>query len=155
MIKLLTLFLMMSSYTFAMEFYLKIDLTLKERSKDSHSQHHILEITDQLVQYQYRYSGFPAKSQKSKEFKLSLEKLQEIKTFIQKHGLNRAVEEKSSFEGIGSSVALMLTLDMDNQHTQSQISGCYRSFAKSVNPIQNLQYVEDAKELIQKLTLMP
>ena len=78
------------------DFYLKIDLINREKSKDSNSQRYRVEVKNRDVKYAYSYSGYPGSKKRSKNYRLSNEELSEIIQYNKNKKIDLSIEEKRS-----------------------------------------------------------
>ena len=139
-------------------FYLKIDLTNREKSKDSNSQRYIIKIKDKNVTYKYTYGGCPGYKEKAKNYTLTDKELSAIIQEIKDEKINNSIEELKSTKSNGGStrsVHLSLSLKLDGKTTESNISGNTRIFRAGGKIkgeiIKNKDYVNNVKSLIQDL----
>ena len=140
------------------DFYLKIDLTNREKSKDSNSQKYIIKIKDNNVTYKYTYGGFPGYEEKSKNYTLTDKELSAIIQEIKDEKINNSIEELRSTKSNGGStrsVHLSVFMVLDCKITKSEISGntrILRADGKIKGEIiKNKDYVNNVKSLIQDL----
>ncbi|MEA3490492.1 MAG: hypothetical protein U9R27_01180 [Campylobacterota bacterium] len=158
----LSILLLMSISLFAGEtreqdFYLKIDLTNREKSKDSNSQRYIVEVKNKNVDYRYIYSGYPGYKKRSKQYKLTDRELSQIIHSIKDEKIDLSKEEKRSTKanGVTRSVDLSLFLKLEGKTTKSKISGNVRIFRASGKIegelIKNKDYINSVESLIGDL----
>ncbi len=140
------------------DFYLKIDLTNREKSKDSNSQRYIIKIKNKDVTYKYTYGGFPGYKEKSKNYTLTDKELSDIIQEIKDEEINNSIEEIRSTKSNGGStrsVQLFLSLKLAGKITESNISGNTRIFRADGKIkgeiIKNKDYVNNVESLIQDL----
>lgn len=162
-IKYLLFIIVGSSTIFANEmkgqdFYLKIDLTNRETSKDSNSQRYRVEVKNRDVKYAYSYSGYPGNKKRSKNYRLSDEELGEIIQYIKNKKIDVSIEEKRSTKsngGVTRRVHLSLLLKLEGKTTESEISGnvkIFRGGGKIKGEIiKNTNYINSVESLIGDL----
>ncbi len=140
------------------DFYLKIDLINREKSKDSNSQRYIVEVKNKNVKYAYSYSGYPGNKKRSKNYRLSDEELNDIIRYIKDKKIDLSTEEKRSTKsngGVTMRVYLSLFLKLEGKTTESEISGnvkIFRGDGKIKGElIKNTNYINSVKSLIGDL----
>ncbi len=139
------------------EFYLEIDLTYTETSKDSNSQRYMVKVENNNVEYKYSYSGYPKNSNELINRKLSDEDLLQIINHIKTGKVNRSITEIKPTKSNGASmkVSLSLLLKMKGETTETKISGNLKIFRADgkINGelIKNKSYTDNVNLLISFL----
>lgn len=127
-------------------FYMKLNLVTEEHSKDSNSQSYKIEITNNHVQYKFRYGGYRPGPipEPDEDFYLSEKETLDLFNRIKRYRLLKNVEEKKETKGLGSSIRLNLTIQMGDKTYQSNIEGMMYLFRFRKS---NLEYIKYAKRV--------
>ncbi|MEN8154333.1 MAG: hypothetical protein ABFR75_09950 [Acidobacteriota bacterium] len=138
-------------------FYLKINLSNREFSKDSNSQTYIVKIENGKFDYKFRYGGFPDNRKEEKSRDLGPEELSKVIKYIRERKINIPVTEVISTKANGPSIKVNLSLFMklDGEEMETKISGNYSIFRGDGKIkgkiIKNKGYVDSVMSLIRSL----
>ncbi|HPA71717.1 MAG TPA: hypothetical protein PKY31_05590 [Spirochaetota bacterium] len=133
-------------------FALKITLTERETSKDSHWISESVHIADRYACYGRTSGGFLAGNDKSGSCRLDDATFERIRKQLLEHGPHRDIHESKSTAGLGRSVSLHMEVFLDGKKTVAKISGMLNAWEKrdigKVSNIENIGLVHHAGSII-------
>jgi hypothetical protein len=133
-------------------FSLKLTLTERVTSKDSHWISQSVNIADRYACYSRTSGGFRAGDDKSGSCRLDETTFERIRKQVREHGLHRDLHESKPTAGTGRSVSLHMEVFMDRKRTVAAISGMLNDWSKRnigrVSNIENIDLVNRARSII-------
>jgi len=133
-------------------FALKITLTERETSKDSHWISESVEIADRYACYGRTSGGFLAGNDTTGSGRLDETTFERIRKLVREQGPHRDIHEAQSTAGLGRSVSLYMEVLMDGKRTVANISGMLNAWEKrdigKVSNIENIELVNRAGSII-------
>jgi hypothetical protein len=136
-------------------FFLLLNLTQTETSKDENWQNTFLEVRDRKVEYSYHYGGYPDEESKTRRYRLSKKDLETLIGYIHDHQLNRNIKEIQPADGIGIAIDLKLEIKINNTKTSAVIAGRSNIWASdsshNTTNIENLDFYEDTRTFLHFL----
>lgn len=124
----------------ASAFFLDLHMTREESSKDSNWQETSITIKDRVLEYSYRYGGYPEDKRINKRYSLSKTQEGELIAYIEENKLNRNIEEIKPTEGLGVAVDLRMEIGFENLETSVRIVGRSNIWSTDSAKKTNLEY---------------
>ncbi len=109
-------------------FYLKLNYSQREKSKDSNSQNTTLIIKNRIIEYSVTHAGRDPRPDITKEYKLSKDAENQLIEFIKKNELNQNIDEHIADVSPGINTTLLLEITMDNISTKATIAGAVNAW---------------------------
>ncbi len=123
-----------------------LNLTRREKSKDSSRALTKLTIKNREIDYSY-YRGGRHTLDKKKQYKLDENQEIELIEYIKENKLNRNIKEKKSTDGYGISIDLSLEIEIEDTKTKVKIIGRKNIWGKNDGKETNLKNVEFYNEV--------
>ena len=109
-------------------FYLKLNYSHRERSKDSNSQNTTMTIEDRVIKYSITHGGRDPRDDITKEYKMTEELENKLIEYIKKRKLNQEIKEHIDDVSPGINVNLSLEIKIGDIITKSEISGAVNAW---------------------------
>ncbi|RLD75147.1 MAG: hypothetical protein DRJ07_18600 [Bacteroidetes bacterium] len=109
-------------------FYLKLNYSQRERSKDSNSQNTTMTIKDRIIEYSVTHGGRDPRDDVKKEYKMTEELENKLIEYIKKRKLNQDIKEHVDDVSPGINVNLSLEIKIGDIITKSEISGAVNTW---------------------------
>lgn len=110
------------------DFFLKLNYSHREKSKDSNSQNTTLTIKNRMIEYSVTHGGRDPRLKVTKEYKMTEEAENKLIEYIKKHKLNQDIKEHIDDVSPGINVSFSLEIKIDDITTKSEISGAVNAW---------------------------
>jgi len=125
-------------------FYLKLNYSRRERSKDSNHQTTNITIKNRIIEYSATHGGRHARPNITKEFKLTEEAENKLVEYLRNHKLNQNIKENIDNVSPGINVDLSLEINIGEITTKSEVSGAVKVWgSKEYVEKQNKQTIKN------------